>query len=132
MIAHDLMYALAIAIGGALGACLRASIYVVATRVYKTGSRANFPHGTYIANTLGSLILGLLSGLILSEHVSVLDRDLIGTGFCGSLTTFSTFSNDSYTMIKSHRWKQLGAHFGLNLMVGFGAAALGYYSGQNL
>jgi len=131
MITQDLIYALAIAVGGAIGAIFRGSIYVIVARVFPKGSWTN-PHGTYIANTLGSLILGFLSGLMLSRHISVANRDLVGTGFCGSLTTFSTFSNDTYTLMKSNQWKQLGAHLGLNLFVGFGAAALGYYLGQQM
>jgi CrcB protein len=129
MITQDLIYAFAIAVGGAVGASFRGLIYVIVARVFPKGSWTN-PHGTYIANTLGSLILGFLSGLMFSQHISIANRDLIGTGFCGSLTTFSTFSNDTYTLIKSHQWKQLGAHLGLNLVVGFGAAMLGYYLGR--
>jgi len=128
----DPAYAMAVAAGGAVGACLRASIYVVAARVFKTEPWANYPHGTYIANTLGSLILGLLTGLTLSLHVSVPVRDLVGTGFCGSLTTFSTFSNDSFLLIEKRRWRHLIIHIGSNLIFGFGAAALGYYLGKHL
>jgi CrcB protein len=130
--APDLAYAVAIAAGGAAGACSRASIYVVTARVSKKGSWADYPHGTWIANTLGSLILGLLSGLTLSLHVSIGVRDYVGTGFCGSLTTFSTFSNDSFLLIEKRRWPQLIAHVGSNLVFGFGAAALGYYLGKHL
>lgn len=128
----DLAYALAIAAGGAFGACFRASIYVLMGRVSTTRLWMDFPRGTYFANTLGSLVLGLLSGLIVSQHVSVEIRDFVGTGFCGSLTTFSTFSNDTYVLLEERRWAQLAAHLALNLLVGFGAAALGYYVGKHL
>lgn len=130
--AFDPGYALAVAAGGAVGACLRASIYVVAARVFQTGAWTEYPHGTYLANTLGSLILGLLTGLTLSLHVSVATRDLIGTGFCGSLTTFSTFANDALLLLEKRQWRQLSAHLGSNLVLGFGAAALGYYLGKQL
>jgi len=130
--ALDLAYALAIGVGGAVGACFRASIYVVVARAVTTKLWVDYPHGTYLANALGSLMLGLLSGLIVSQHVSVETRDFVGTGFCGSLTTFSTFSNDAFSLFEERRWPQLAAHLGLNLIVGFGAAALGYYVGKHL
>lgn len=128
---NDLTYALAIGAGGAIGACFRGSIYVLVAQ----GSRwfrADYPHGTYLANTLGCLILGLLTGLTVSLNVSVETRDFVGTGFCGSLTTFSTFSNDTFTLIEKRRWPQLAAHLALNLIVAFGAAAIGYYIGKQL
>lgn len=128
----DLAYALSIAAGGAAGACLRASIYVVTARLFTTGAWADYPHGTYLANTFGSLLLGLLTGLTLSQHVSAELRDWFGTGFCGSLTTFSTFSNDTFVLIEKRRWQQLIAHIGANLLVAFGAAALGYFLGKQL
>jgi CrcB protein len=128
----DLAYALAIAAGGALGACFRASLYVLMARVSTSRLWADLPHGTYFANTLGSLALGFLSGLIVSEHVSVETRDFFGTGFCGSLSTFSTFSNDTYVLFQKRRWVQLAAHLTLNLIGAFGAAALGYYVGKQL
>lgn len=130
--AFDPAHAAAISVGGAVGACLRASIYVLAARVFTVGPWAGYPHGTYLANTLGSLILGILSGLTLSLHVSIDVRDLIGTGFCGSLTTFSTFSNDAFSLAEAHRWRQLSAHLASNLIVGFGTAALAYTFGKHL
>lgn len=129
--ANDFVYALAIGAGGALGACFRGSIYVLAARASRS-RWADYPHGTYLANTLGCLILGLLTGLTVSLHLSVETRDFVGTGFCGSLTTFSTFSNDTFTLIEKRHWPQLAAHLALNLIVGFGAAAIGYYIGKQL
>jgi CrcB protein len=130
--ALDLAYALAIAVGGAVGACFRGSIYVLASRIQPTRLWAGYPHGTYLANVVGSLVLGLLTGLTISAHLSVEVRDFAGTGFCGSLTTFSTFSNDTFVLVEKRRWPELAAHLFLNLVVGFGAAALGYYVGKQL
>jgi CrcB protein len=132
MISQHITYALIIAIGGAFGACFRASIYVLCTRIFSKGKWANFPMGTFFSNVLGSLLLGFLSGLMLNEYVSVDDRDLVGTGFCGSLTTFSAFSNDSYKLIQKKKWKQVGIHYFLNIIIGFSAAACGYFIGKQL
>jgi CrcB protein len=129
---QHLTYALIIAIGGAFGACFRASIYMLSARIFTKGIWANFPMGTFFSNVLGSLLLGFLSGLMLNEYVSIDNRDLVGTGFCGSLTTFSTFSNDSFTLIQKKKWKQVGIHYFLNIIIGFGAAAFGYAIGRQL
>jgi CrcB protein len=131
-VALDLVYTLAIAAGGAVGACFRGSIYVFASHIHTGPIRAGYPRGTYIANILGSFVLGLLFGLTISAQVSVEARNFVGTGFCGSLTTFSTFSNDSYALIEKRRWKQLAVHLFLNLIVGFAAAAFGYYLGKRI
>ena len=129
--ALDPVYAAMVAVGGAAGACLRASLYVVAARAFKTSSWVEYPYGTFVANALGSLVLGLLTGLALSLHVPSVVRDLVGTGFCGSLTTFSTFSSDSLSLFEKQRWHQLTVHIGTNLVLGFGAAAVGYYLGKH-
>jgi CrcB protein len=132
MMSQHITYAIIIAIGGAFGACFRASIYVLCTRIFSKVTWANFPMGTFFSNVLGSLLLGFLYGLMLNEYVSVDDRDLAGTGFCGSLTTFSSFSNDSYTLIQNKKWKQVGVNYFLTIIIGFSAAAFGYFIGKHL
>ncbi|MGK7872497.1 MAG: CrcB family protein [Xenococcaceae cyanobacterium] len=122
----------AIAAGGAVGACSRALAYIFAERIEETNHWSDYPRATFVVNTLGSLILGLLTGLVLSNNIAVPVRDLVGTGFCGSLTTFSTFSNDSFLLIQKRHWLELTLHIGSNLIFGFGAAALGYYVGKHI
>lgn len=78
-----MMMVLYVAIGGALGAALR---YGVSVRMNQLG-RPGYV-GTWLVNMLGSLVLGLLVGL----HPDPLVALLIGTGFTGGLTTFSTFA----------------------------------------
>ena len=83
-------------LGGFLGTCLR---YLVGRYIHHIAPAANFPWGTFAVNVVGSLLIGLLYGLaerhrLLSPALSA----LLITGFCGGLTTFSSFSDDLYRL----------------------------------
>ena len=79
---------LAMLAGGAVGAPSR---YLLDGYIQsKTDSR--FPWGTLTINAVGSLLLGLLTGLALEHGLSETTKVVLGTGFCGAFTTFSTFS----------------------------------------
>jgi CrcB protein len=89
----------------ALGATLGA-----ATRYYTTLWAAenlslDFPYGTLIVNVVGSLLLGgFLTLANETASVSSQVRLLVGTGFCGSLTTFSTFSYEIVGLLLEGRY----------------------------
>lgn len=120
------MTVVAIAVGGAVGACVRGLVY----RWYAALEQRNwmaFPLPTAGVNTIGSFILGFTTGLALSANLGETWQALIETGFCGSLTTFSTFSNDSYLMIKDGAWTRLTMHILVNLVPGLAAAVLGLW-----
>lgn len=92
----------AIAIGGAIGACLRFALGEAMLHLF---GRA-FPFGTLLVNILGSFTIGLLYGLILTEQLAPNPwRIFIGIGILGAFTTFSTFSMDTVLML------QQGAYF---------------------
>lgn len=79
-----------IALCGGAGAVSR---FVVDAEVRRL-VRGPFPFGTFVINVLGSLVLGVLTGA-LSHHAGWLSptaKDVLGTGFCGGFTTFSTAS----------------------------------------
>ena len=88
---------LAIAFGGALGAVSRYWLTVSIERFNGTG----FPLGTFMANLLGSFLIGLLY-ILFAEKLSVADqwRPVIITGFLGAMTTFSTFSLDALLLFQ--------------------------------
>ena len=59
-----------------------------------------FPWGTFVINASGSLVLGLLTGLGLYHAFPETPRLVLGTGFCGAYTTFSTFSFETVRLIE--------------------------------
>lgn len=81
------------AAGGAVGSVCRYLLSSV--------HMASFPWGTLTVNVLGSLLIGLLAGLSGRGLLSPELKLLLVTGFCGGFTTFSTFANESFGMMKA-------------------------------
>ncbi len=108
---------LAVAIGSALGALLRWSLGLKLNALLP-----GVPPGTLAANLLGALIIGMaLAWLAGNPHVNAEWRLLITTGFCGGLTTFSTFSAEIFTLLQQGRpaWAAaaVGVHVGGSLLM---------------
>jgi CrcB protein len=80
-----------IAAAGALGAPVR---YLLDGFV-QDRSDGVFPRGTLVVNITGSFILGLLTGLFLYHAFPTDPKTVLGTGFCGAYTTFSTFTYET-------------------------------------
>ena len=81
-----------------------------------------------IANVVGSLLLGLLAGLPSRPRRQL----LLGIGFCGSLTTFSSWMVNTIQFLASGQWPEALGLLGLTLGLGLGAAALGFGLGRTL
>lgn len=81
---------IAVAVGGAVGALLRYGIALWASVSWQTAV-GRFPIGTFVANVLGGLLIGLLFQLFRQTTVPAYMEALVLTGFLGALTTFSTF-----------------------------------------
>ena len=108
--------------GGAIGAGTR---YALSSWAHSVLGLA-FPWGTLLVNVAGSFVIGLVMVLSLDRGVvSPEVRVLLTTGFCGGLTTFSTFSYETLALLRSGQWLWAGANTGLNLLLCFGATALG-------
>ncbi|MFJ7216773.1 fluoride efflux transporter CrcB [Amycolatopsis sp. NPDC098790] len=99
------MTVLLVALGSAAGSILR---YLTDLRV-QAWRKSPFPFGTLTVNVVGSFILGFLSGWLLrgAEPSSV--RALVAVGFCGGLTTFSTFGYETVRLFseKARRYAVL-------------------------
>ena len=89
---------------------------------------AHFHDNDVIVNVLGAFILGWLVGLPIRPKRQL----LIGIGFCGSLTTFSSWMVHCVTFIAEGHWLAALGLMGLTLGLGLGAAALGVFVGRNL
>jgi fluoride exporter len=108
---------LLIAIGAAIGAPLR----YLTDRAVQTRHDSVFPWGTLTVNVVGSLILGFLAGLPASGPVAA----LVGTGFCGALTTYSTFSYETLRLTEEGARFYAVANVVASIVAGLGAAAIG-------
>lgn len=87
----------------------------------------SFPYGTFVVNSLGCFLLGLLAGSSTSWNISPGVKLMLGTGFLGALTTFSTFSVETVELFqKGGHWNAV-LNVGLNLGIGFAAAAFGLF-----
>tara|TARA_B100001093_G_scaffold483142_1_gene515401 strand:+ start:544 stop:921 length:378 start_codon:yes stop_codon:yes gene_type:complete len=83
-------------IGGGLGSLFRYSIGLIIKPI-----STQFPFATLIANTIGCLLLGLILGFLSTKSsVSNSQHMLLAVGFCGGLTTFSTFTLENMRFIE--------------------------------
>lgn len=111
----------AVATGGALGALGR---YLLAGAVQRAAGDA-FPWGTLSVNILGSLLLGILFGLVERGSFAPEFQALLAVGLLGSFTTFSTFSLESLTLIQSGDWLRAGLYVCGSVALGLAMAGLG-------
>ena len=113
------MTPLLVVVGAVVGAPLRllADRIAVARRGRATGL------GTLTVNVAGSAVLGLVLGLAAAPAWVV---TLVGTGFCGTLTTFSTFGWDVVRLVEERAVTRAVAYLAGSLVLGLGAAALGW------
>jgi CrcB protein len=92
--------ALAVGGAGAIGAVAR---YLV-DGVVQDRSSGVLPYGTLTVNVVGSLVLGLVTGLALYHGLAVAPRAVIGSGFCGGLTTWSSASWETVRLGEDGSW----------------------------
>jgi CrcB protein len=112
---------LLVAIGGAVGAPLR----YLTDRAVQARHDTVFPWGTFSVNVTGSLILGVLTGAALSGAAGHTAQLLLGTGLCGALTTYSTFSYETLRLAESGARFFAAANVIASLVAGLGAVFLG-------
>jgi CrcB protein len=84
-----------------------------------------FPWGTFVINASGSLLFGVISGLTLYHAFPQTSKVILGTGFCGSYTTFSTFSFETVRLVEEGALGEAFRNAFGTLVVCAGAAAIG-------
>jgi CrcB protein len=108
-------------IAAAVGAPLR---YLVDGAIAERAEGV-FPWGTFVINASGSLVLGVLTGLGLYHAFPKVPKVILGTGFCGAYTTFSTFTYETVELLEEGALNEAARNAFGTLIVGAGAAALG-------
>ena len=91
----------AVALAGGLGAAARFVLDGVVRA--RTAQRARFPSGTFLINATGSLLLGLVVGLTSAHLLPETLHAVVGAGFLGGYTTFSTASFETVRLLQERR-----------------------------
>ena len=110
-------------LGGGIGSTLR---YGLAK--WLNSSVTGIPYGTFAANILGSLLIGIILGMAarnnsLSENTIL----LVATGFCGGFTTFSTFAYENHVFLKSGDFTSFALYTLGSFVLGFVAVFSGIW-----
>jgi fluoride exporter len=107
-----------------VGAMIGAPLRYLTDRAVQNRHDTLFPWGTFSVNVLGCLILGGLTGAGLALPTGALA--FLGTGFCGALTTYSTFSYETLRLIEGKVYFYAAMNVIISVITGLGAALLGY------
>lgn len=109
-------------LGGGFGSVLR---FLIARSLNQENV---IPLGTLSVNILGSLIIGVVLGLGMKQHLlSENTTLLLATGFCGGFTTFSAFSYENQVLLKSGDYMALGIYLLTSIILGIVAVFGGLY-----
>ncbi len=110
-------------IGGGFGSVAR---YLLGK--FMNPASEGIPYGTFLANVLGSLLIGLILGLAArNETLSQSQTLLLATGFCGGFTTFSTFAYENHTFLKSGDFTSFAMYTIASFVLAFLAVFGGIY-----
>jgi CrcB protein len=114
----------------ALGAAVGAPARYLTDRWVQTRHDSVFPWGTLTVNIGASLVVGVLAGAANAIVPGV--ALVLGTGFCGALSTYSTFSYETLRLLETRARGYAAANVLVALAAGLGAAVLGWLAGAAL
>jgi CrcB protein len=115
-------------VGGMVGAPLR----YLTDRAVQSRHDTVFPWGTFTVNVVGCLILGTLTGAAVAGAASSHLQLLLGTGLCGALTTYSTFSFETLRLTEDGARLYAAANVVASVAAGLGAAFVGVTVAETL
>jgi CrcB protein len=113
-----------VGLGGFIGTVARFLI----SRYFQVNVTSVFPWSTFIVNIVGCMLIGLIYGI--SEKSDVLSPEIrlfLTVGICGGFTTFSTFSNDSFMLIREQEWIRFALYTSLSIFIGLMAVYVGRF-----
>lgn len=116
----------AVGLAGGVGAVAR----LVLDGLLRARVRVAFPLGTTVINVTGSFLLGLVTGLALVHGLPPEWRAVLGTGFLGGYTTFSTASYETVRLAQQRRYRAALLNGVGMLALALAAAGLGLWLGQ--
>lgn len=110
-------------IGGGFGSVLRYGI-----GKYLNNPETGIPYGTFVANILGSLLIGIILGLAAKNNALSQNQTLLlATGFCGGFTTFSSFAYENHVFLKGGDFTSFALYTIASFVIGFLAVFLGLF-----
>ncbi|CAG6395144.1 fluoride efflux transporter CrcB [Streptomyces cocklensis] len=114
------------------GAAVGAPIRYLTDRAIQSRHDSVFPWGTFTVNMAGCLILGTLTGAAIEGAASSHLQLLVGTGLCGALTTYSTFSYETLRLAQSGAKAYAAGNALLSVAGGLGMAFAGVTLGTTV
>ena len=110
-------------LGGGTGSMLRFAI-----GKWLNSAESGIPYGTFAANIIGSLLIGIVLGLAAkNESLSTHQTLLLASGFCGGFTTFSTFAYEAHVFLKDGNFVHFSLYTIASFVLGFLAVFLGMH-----
>lgn len=109
------------------GAVVGAPLRYLTDRAVQARHDSVFPWGTFVVNVTGCLILGLLTGAVSAGVAGPRLQLLLGTGLCGALTTYSTFSYETLRLTEAGSGLYAAANVVASVVAGLGAAFAGVF-----
>lgn len=109
-----------------LGAAFGAPARYLVDRFVQARHDSVMPWGTLAVNVAGSLIAGAVAGAGAGHHVPAGVTLALATGFCGALTTYSTFSYETVRLVETGAWREAAGNVAISLAAGLVAVVAGY------
>src|SRR5262245_23610821 len=117
-------------LGGAIGTGCRFGLTAL---IYSRVKNPKFPYANLVINVSGSFIIGFLAELFDNRvHVSPTARAALFVGFLGGYTTFSSFSLETFLLIREDEWLRATLYSAGSVMLGLAAVWLGVRLAQNI